>query len=107
MHHILIQDAHTNGQILNEVLLEIPTPTITVGELIRLRVEQEAMSFQSHPGKSAISIRQKGDGSRFAALQAFRENGFTIFVNNQSIRQLDQEIALQPDTNIRFVQLPA
>ncbi|MEN0005001.1 MAG: hypothetical protein AAF798_12680 [Bacteroidota bacterium] len=107
MHYILIQDESTEGRILNEVYVEVARPKLTIGELIKKRVAQEVASFNDLPKKAAAILqRQKGPRSSFAALRAFRESGFQVFIGNQSMNQLDQEIDIHANLRVRFVQLP-
>jgi len=98
--------------------------TITMRELIRLRVFQEVEEFNNQqptvfrmlvqPGEAEQTLngfkfkkpRQVNPEAQFKkAIEAFESNGFLILVDDSQVDTLDDEIALQPETNIAFLKL--
>lgn len=86
MNFLTINDETANGRVLNQVLLSFQKDKITVRQLIKQRTIEEKRDNQ-------ISFR------------AFRERGFHIRVNNQQVKNLDQQIRLDNKTRVSFVEL--
>ncbi|MCP4140944.1 MAG: hypothetical protein GY755_11770 [Chloroflexi bacterium] len=98
--------------------------SISVRELIRLRVFQEVEVFNNQqptvfrmlvqPSEAEQTLngfrfkksRQVNPESQFKkAIEAFESNGFLVLVDDAQIETLDDEIALRPETNIAFLKL--
>ncbi len=121
---VTIQDATTAGTVTNEMELEFLQDTLTVSELIRERVYQEVVAYNSklpeyfrglvEPTEAEKTI----SGYKLAkprtinwetqcelALEAFKKNGYLVLINNKQADSLDEEIPLAPDMLIRFLKL--
>jgi hypothetical protein len=98
--------------------------TITVCELIRLRVFQEVEEFNNQqptvfrmlvqPGETEQTLngfkfkkpRQVDPQKQFdKAIEAFEGNGFLVLVDDRQVETLDDEIALRPETEVSFLKL--
>lgn len=101
---ILINDETHCGKILNQVLLTLDQEQITLGDLLKKRIEEE-VSNSKQLSNQKNSIFQKQNPHAHVALHAFRENGFLILVNNKEVKELDQLIPIHSNLQIRFVAL--
>ena len=98
--------------------------TVTVRELIRLRVFQEVEHFNQEqpaifrmlvqPGEAERTLngfkfskpRQVDPQAQFEkAIQAFDANAFIVLVDDRQVETLDDEIALRPETSVSFLKL--
>lgn len=86
MNLLTINDETANGRVLNQVLLSFQKNNITVRQLIKKRALEEKRDDQ-------VSFR------------AFRERGFHIRINNQQVKNLDQQIKINNKTRVSFVEL--
>lgn len=90
---------------------------ISVGELIRLKVEEEirrraAMGALDGLGREyqdveAIRLRRPVDppAEVLKAQQAFAAGHFLILVNGRRYTQLDEQVTLTPKTTVKFIRL--
>jgi len=83
---VLINDERANGQIINQLLLHLPSKCVTVEELLELRLAEERALYGQ-------------------TLSAFRENGFWIRIGKKRVRDLHQEVRLGAQTQVSFVEL--
>jgi len=98
--------------------------TITVRELIKLRVFQEVDEYNQamptafrmlvQPSEAERTLngfkfskpRQVNPQAQFEkAIQAFEGNGFLVLVDDRQVDTLDDEIALRPETTVSFLKL--
>jgi len=98
--------------------------TISVRELIRLRVFQEVEEVNNQqpavfrmlvqPGEAERTLngykfkkpRQVDPQKQFEkAIETFEGNGFIVLVDDRQVGTLDDEIALHPETEISFLKL--
>ena len=98
--------------------------TVTVRELIRLRVFQEVENFNHEqpaifrmlvqPGEAERTLngfkfskpRQVDPQAQFEkAIEAFEGNAFIVLVDDRQVETLDDEIALRPETSVSFLKL--
>lgn len=121
-----IRDETTSGERTNERKLDLLTERITVRELIRSRVYQEVKdcNVKARQGKVFRVLVRPTDaeetlnGYRMrkpreldwqkqfdAALEAFERNGFLILVDNHQVERLDEEIQINPTTQVTFLKL--
>jgi hypothetical protein len=110
-----------NGTVF---VLDFLTDRITVRELIRRRVYQEVKDFnvsqpqyfkglvqptdteQTLNGFRMRSRRQIDWEKQFEnAITAFERNGFLILVDDEQITELEEEIAIAPETVVSFLKL--
>ena len=98
--------------------------TVTVRELIRLRVFQEVEEYNQAMPTAFRMLVQPGDaertlnGFKFSnprlvdpqaqfdrAIEGFEGNGFVVLVDDCQVDSLDTEIALRPETSVSFLKL--
>ncbi|MCB0569882.1 MAG: hypothetical protein KDC66_08980 [Phaeodactylibacter sp.] len=99
---LIIHDETADGTVLNQVYLLLEHHSITVEELLRMRIAQEAKDFDAANLKEALLQRQKAGAH--IALRAFREHGFTIYIDNRRVERLEEEVEISANTQVRFVQ---
>ena len=121
---LTIHDETTSGERSQTLTLHLPDPTITVRELIRARVFEEVRAYNTALPERFLGLVQPVDterelnGYKFreqrkldwhaqssAALEAFGRNGFVLLVNDRQIESLDEEIRVQPETQVTFLKL--
>lgn len=121
---VTVRDETASGRTLD--VLELPTPgaTITVRELVRLRVREEVARHNAAPTVGFRGLVQPTDaevaanGYRLAtrrpldwekqadvAEAAFARNGFFILVDDRQVDSLDEVISLASDPRVCFVKL--
>lgn len=102
---LMIHDETADGAVLNQVCLWLEHDSITVEELLRLRIEQEAKDFhgESTEGVKEALFYQQRAGAHIA-LGAFREHGFILFIDNRQVDSLEEQIKVSANTSVRFVQ---
>ena len=98
--------------------------TVSVRELIRLRVFQEVEEYNNKTPETFRMLVQPGEaertlnGFKFSkprqvdpqaqfekAIQAFEGNSFLVLVDDRQVETLDDEIALHPETSVSFLKL--
>ena len=98
--------------------------TVSVRELIRLRVFQEVEEYNRQTPETFRMLVQPGEaertlnGFKFSrprqvdpqaqfekAVEAFEGNGFLVLVDDRQVESLDDEIALRPETSVSFLKL--
>jgi hypothetical protein len=121
---LAIHDEVRPGETINELLLELPD-TIALKDLIRTRVREEVaranlerdrprhllvqpvdaettLNGYRRPRKArAIDWQDQAD----IAIAAFGRNGFFVLVDGRQIESLDDEVALSPESEVRFLKL--
>jgi len=122
---IIISDEASTGKLIREFALELLEPTLTVRELIELRVRDEVERFNRSPGVELFhGLVQPTDaeatlnGYRLRnnktidpeaqiakALQAFERNGFLLLAGDRQLESLDERVTLGPGTRVAFVKL--
>src|SRR5262245_1796002 len=109
---LVVADTTAAGRETARMLLkDVPSP-ITLGELIRLRVREEVARHNARPSWFDGLVRPKDaevamngyeqrkprrlDWERQAeiAIEAFRRNGFFVFVEDRQVDDLDEELSL-------------
>jgi hypothetical protein len=121
---VTIRDESLSGRETGSIGLEIPE-SITLRELIRLRVREEVARFNARPTdrfsglvRPAGSTEEPG-GYRMpdpagpidwerqadAALTAFLRNGFVVLVGDRQVEDLDEPLRLDVASDVTFVRL--
>lgn len=119
-----IKDKSTSGESLHEFMLELLTEEVTVREVIRSRVYQEVKDYNAKLGTTFRGLVRPKDavheGFDFkfsaprrvdwekqfdAAIKAFKENRVLVLVDDQQVTSLDEELVLQPSTEVTFLKL--
>ena len=123
---LLIRDETTAslGKPEHTFTVHVSGETISLRELIRLRVTQEVEDFNSRQPAVFRMLVQANDaektlnGFKFhkprpvnpetqyeKAIEAFEGNGFIVLVDDYQIESLETEIVFQPETSITFLKL--
>lgn len=120
-----IVDATPTGKVLRRASIALASERVTIREIIERRVRQEVAEFNKKHQELVFSgLVQPTDteaglnGYRFQkhrdlnadeqckhALDAFRFNRFFMFVNDQQVESLDEEVVVTKDTTVSFVKL--
>jgi hypothetical protein len=123
---LLIRDETTAslGKTEHTFSVHVSGEKISIRELIRQRVTQEVEDFNSRQPAVFRMLIQPNDTERILngfkfqrprlidpltqfekAIEAFEGNGFIVMVDNYQVQELDDEIALHPDTAVTFLKL--
>ena len=123
---LLIRDETTAslGKPEHTFTVHVSGETISLRELIRLRVTQEVEEFNSRQPAVFRMLVQPSDAERTLngfkfhkprpvnpitqydkAIEAFEGNGFIVLVDDYQIESLETEIAFGPETSITFLKL--
>ena len=123
---LLIRDETTAslGKAEHTFTVHVSGEKISVRELIHQRVTQEVEEFNNRQPAVFRMLVQPNDtertlnGFKFPkprfvdpvaqyekAIEAFEGNGFIVLVDNYQVQELDDEIALHPDTAVTFLKL--
>jgi hypothetical protein len=123
---LLIRDETTAslGKMEHTFTVHVSGEKISIRELIRLRVYQEVEEFNNRQPTVFRMLVQPNDTERTLngfkfhkprlvdpltqyqkALEAFVGNGFIVLVDDRQVENLDDEIALHPETSVTFLKL--
>jgi hypothetical protein len=124
---IVISDETSSGKVLHELTLELMSPSVSVRDLIELRVREEVARFNAENGTAVFRglvqptdaeatlnayeyrlARRKpidADEQCRRAWQAFERNGFLMLVGDRQTERLDEKLAVTPDLRVSFVKL--
>jgi|SRR5215207_4403840 hypothetical protein len=123
---LLIRDETTAslGKTEHTFTVHVSGESISIRELIRQRVSQEVEEFNSRQPAVFRMLVQPSDtertlnGFKFLkpryvdpltqyekAIEAFESNGFIVLVDDYQVQELDDEIALHPETSVTFLKL--
>ena len=119
---LTIHDVTTAGERRQSLTLHLPDPTITARELIRARVFEEVRVYNAALPEHFLGVQSTGterevNGYEFreqrkldwhaqnrAALEAFDRSGFVLLVDDRPVESLDEEIRVQPQTQVTFLK---
>ena len=123
---VVVRDESSTGRATGSVQLAGLSPAITLRDLIRTRVREEVARYNAQPGERFAGLvmpegaqpdragfvtgaPRRVDWVRQAdrAIEAFGRNGFFVLVEDRQVDDLDAELALSADSDIRFVRLVA
>lgn len=119
-----IKDENFSGKVLQEVLINFNSQTVTIKDIIEARVGQEVANYNKKLPEYYNGLIEPTDAEKtingyklrskkpidaekqvYVALDAFQKNGFFVLIDNQQYTLLDQPIQLERDTRISFVKL--
>jgi hypothetical protein len=122
---VRIRDELRAGRVRDEGVLLVELPDrVSVRDLIRTRVREEVARANA-PGAGPRRLlvapvaaeetvngyrlrkRRRIDWERQAevAVEAFRKQAFFVFVDGKQVDDLDDQVAVGADTDVRFVRL--
>lgn len=97
-----IVDVSGAGRVGTTTLLEVVSSSITLRDLILTRVRDEVARWNAEPAQQRhLDWEQQSE----RAIEAFGRNGFFVLVDDRQMTELDEELELTADTDIRFVRL--
>ena len=123
---LLIRDETTAslGKTEHIFTVHVSGEKISIRELIRQRVTQEVGEFNNRQPTVFRMLVQPNDTERTLngfkfheprfvdpitqyekAIEAFEGNGFIVLVDDFQVQELDDEIALHPETSVTFLKL--
>lgn len=117
---VTVTDTTASGRETARVLLDdVPNPVL-LRDLIRHRVREEVARFNAHPGPQFSGLVQPVESERILngcapsrsrqldwkrqaqiALDAFRRNGYFVFVGDRQVDDLDEELTLAETDVVR------
>jgi len=105
-------------------LLDVQDERITVRELIRTRVYREVREYNLDQPEYFHGLVQPSDAERTLngfkmrkrrkidperqfqlAITAFYRNGFIVLLGDRQVDELEEEVAVRPDTTVTFLKL--
>jgi hypothetical protein len=90
------------GRVGTTTLLELVSSRITLRDLVRTRVREEVARLNAEPHKQRqLDWEQQAD----RAIEAFGRNGFFVLIDDRQVTELNEELELTADSDIRFVRL--
>jgi hypothetical protein len=121
---LTIHDEGTSGGRTRTFKLQLASERITVRELIERRVTQEVEEYNRAQPEYFQGLVEPTDAERVLngyrlrkqrqldvaeqrakAVEAFERSGFFLLVDGRQLDDLDGEIAVRADTEVRFVKL--
>ena len=121
---VTIRDQATAGGTSGTYTLADIATEITLRDLIRTRVREEVAEYNAAPSGIFNGLvmpdgaRTTSDGfvlpmprriewerQADAAIEAFRHNGFVVLVGDRQVTDLDEQLHLSADTDVRFIRL--
>jgi hypothetical protein len=121
---LTVHDEGTSGGRIRSFKLHLAAERISVRDLIERRVTQEVEEYNRAQPEyfqglvqptdaervlNGYRLRQKrmldASEQRAKAIEAFQRGGFFLLVDDRQLDGLDDEIAVRPDTQVRFVKL--
>ena len=121
---VTVRDQSSTGRPAGSLELEDIPSAITLRDLIRTRVREEVARYNAaprelfaglvmpegaEPGREGFAMPRPRwvDWEKQAdrAVQAFGRNGFFVLVDDHQVTDLDEELELTADSDIRFVRL--
>ncbi len=121
---LTVHDQSSTGRVSGAVTLGEVHAATTLRDLIRTRVREEVGSYNAGPKpvfeglvmpEGATPVRggflmprpRRIDWELQAiqAIESFERNGFFVLVDDRQVTDLDEELALTVDSDVRFVRL--
>jgi hypothetical protein len=118
-----IRDETAVGCAIGSIVLDVPG-TVTLRELIRLRVREEVARYNAQPTERfhglvrPMQAEEDLNGYRMrtptridwerqadTAVTAFARNGFFVLVGDRQVEDLDEELTLDEASDVAFVRL--
>ena len=122
MNTLIIKDEAISGKLLHEISLKVENQYITVKELIAKRIEKEVERYKNNlssyntkclvlPNDLEKRLNNKSpqpvdvEKQVYVALEAFKNNGFFILIDDEQVDQLEQKFLVDESTHVSFIKL--
>lgn len=130
---LIFKDETLSGNLIQEMSLPIEAETLTLREIIMLRVEEEIRRMQDEQtrhflvalsdlseqerllngnkwtGPNAKNSTQPAgpdpEAQGYRALEAFKRNAYFVLVDNKQVDELETSIRLTDETVVSFVKI--
>jgi hypothetical protein len=121
---VTIKDTSGTGRAVATITLDGIDDRITLRDLVRTRVRDEVARYNAAQGEYFAGLvmpdgaKATPEGFRMPAprpvdwaqqakraLDAFSRNGFFVLVDDRQVTDLDEELRLTVDSDIRFIRL--
>ncbi|MFT3910253.1 MAG: hypothetical protein QM737_12560 [Ferruginibacter sp.] len=121
---LTVKDETTSGQTTNELSISFDSELTTVADIIKARVIAEVNAYNNKMPEYYRGLVQPGDAERtlngyklkerkkvdaekqvLVALEAFKNNGFFILIDNIQSDSLDQMLVINNQTQVSFIKL--
>ncbi len=121
---INIKDETATGKIFNKVSVQLASEMVTVQDIIEARVTAEVRAYNKKTGGLYAGLVQPTDAEKtlngfklkpkqqvdeekqvYAALQAFKQNGYFVLIDNIQATELNQMLVINNKTEISFIKL--
>jgi len=120
--NLSIVDETTAGERCSAGAFQFDTGTMTLRELIRVRVQQEVKRFNETESEPFRGLVQPEESERILngaserpvldwekqyakAITAFKGNGFLVLLDDQQIDDLDETLHLTEQSKLTFLKL--
>lgn len=121
---VRIKDQSGAGRVRATTTLSGISSRVTLRDLVRTRVREEVARYNAAPEPVFAGLvmpegarpvpqgfqmptarRIDWEHQADRAVEAFQRNGFFVLVDDRQVTELDEELDLTPDSDIRFVRL--
>jgi hypothetical protein len=117
-----VRDENTSGESRSAGVFQFDNASLTLREIIRLRVHQEVARFNSADYEMVQGLVQPEESERVLngvrtrpvldaqkqlakAIAAFKGNGFLVLLDDRQIMDLDEVLHLTAQSKITFLRL--
>lgn len=120
----MIKDDTIGGETNNSFVIETDETSMTVKDLIKIRVFNEVENYNNKQPEYFRSLiqpleaestlngykmveKRKVDPEKqyYLALDAFKKNGYFLIINNKQAESLEQKIIIQDNIELQFIKL--
>jgi hypothetical protein len=121
---VILKDETFTGKVLNELQVEFLNETVTVKDIITLRVHNEVDTYNKKAQGFFNGLVEPTDAEKtingyklkskriidaekqtYIALDAFMNNGYFLLIDNIQSESLEQKVHLKSNTAISFIKL--
>ena len=121
---VIVKDQTFSGDVLDEIKLKIEKEIVTIKDIIEYRVIHEVVRYNHESGNYFKGLVQPTDSEKelngykmkkrkvidpekqvYIALEAYRNNGFFVLIDNNQVESLDTQVLLEDASRVSFVKL--
>ncbi|MCU0446715.1 MAG: hypothetical protein MUE85_17550 [Microscillaceae bacterium] len=123
---LIIKEENFAGKILDQITLQIADETLTVANLIKLKVETEVatqnlkiekanqgyhhalentLNRNTNAYNSLKTNTLDAESQVYRAWEAYKNNQIIVLVDNRQTQGLEEEILVSPETQVSFIRL--